>query len=400
MDKLQLLLFFVGGLLLSRALLVVRWPERIVYALFGRRQVTERRLIAYVVSLSAALSLLIPNALTVLTLLPILEALRDAYPDPISRRRAATAVGLSVIYGANIGGLGSVTATPANAILVAFVELKDLPGRHMLHFASWLAWGVPLALILTLAAIVVLWLTLGFRRVAGRQLALPEPPEPGLRRRQTLVMWFTAIYFAGATALSSGLLLAPRGAAGWLGAAAVLTSLLTVALLLVPLGEGAARRPLLLLRECFAELPLRGFLLVGVAVAIAVALYLLRFHLVFAGWIHSILPAHVAPWLVLLAVALITTFSTELLSNTAVQLAMFAVLSQVAPSLGLGLREGALVASLSCTCAFMSPIATGVNGLAFGGLRGVSLYRMLGAGVVMNLVAAAVITGWVRWLVP
>ncbi|MBW2734446.1 MAG: anion permease, partial [Deltaproteobacteria bacterium] len=171
-------------------------------------------------SLSAALSLLIPNALTVLTLLPILKALRDAYPDALSRRRAATAVGLSVIYGANIGGLGSVTATPANAILVAFIDMQALPGRQ-LHFAAWLAWGLPLTVVLSLAAIAVLWLTLGLSRVASRKLAFPTAPEPSLRRRQHLVLWLTVIYFAGATALSAGLLLIPSVAPWWLGLAAV-----------------------------------------------------------------------------------------------------------------------------------------------------------------------------------
>ncbi|MBW2733614.1 MAG: hypothetical protein JRH20_14595, partial [Deltaproteobacteria bacterium] len=217
---------------------------------------------------------------------------------------------------------------------------------------------------------------------------------------QHLVLWLTVIYFAGATALSAGLLLIPSVAPWWLGLAAVLTSALAAVLLLVPFGKGACRRPVLLLRECFMALPLRGFVLVGVAVGIAGVLYLLHFHVIFASWIASIMPAHVLPWVALLIVALITSFSTELLSNTAVQLAMFAVLSQLGPSLGLSLRDGALVASLSCTCAFMSPIATGVNGLAFGGLRGVSLTRMLGAGVVMNLVAALVISAWVVWVVP
>lgn len=401
MDKVQLLLFFVGGLLLSRALLVVHWPERIVHLLFGRRHVTERRLIAYLLSLSAALSLLIPNALTVLTLLPILEALRDSYPDAASRRRAATAVGLSVIYGANIGGLGSVTATPANAILVAFAELKALPGREIFHFASWLAWGLPLALLLTLAAIVVLWTTLGFRRITARQLEVPQRPDPSLRQRQRIVMILTVAYFLGATLLSSALLLAPERAAWWMGAAALCTLLLAAGLLLWPLASaGGELRPLLLPRECITGLPLRGFMLVGVAVAIAGVLYVLRFHVAFAAWIAAWLPEQVAPWLALLVVALVTSFSTELLSNTAVQLALFAVLDQLAPSVGLSLRHGALVASLSSTCAFMSPIATGVNGLAFGGLRGVSLYRMLLAGLVMNVVAAAVISAWAGWVVP
>jgi len=58
-----------------------------------------------------------------------------------------------------------------------------------------------------------------------------------------------------------------------------------------------------------------------------------------------------------------------------------------------------LVVTLSCTCAFMSPLATGVNGLVFGEMRGASLWRMLLAGIFMNLAAAVTIAAWVYWVV-
>jgi di/tricarboxylate transporter len=43
----------------------------------------------------------------------------------------------------------------------------------------------------------------------------------------------------------------------------------------------------------------------------------------------------------------------------------------------------------------MSPIATGVNGLAFGGVKGVSFTRMLLVGFIMNIAGALLIAGWV-----
>jgi sodium-dependent dicarboxylate transporter 2/3/5 len=43
----------------------------------------------------------------------------------------------------------------------------------------------------------------------------------------------------------------------------------------------------------------------------------------------------------------------------------------------------------------MSPIATGVNGLAFGGVKGVSFSKMLVVGFVMNIAGALLISGWV-----
>jgi sodium-dependent dicarboxylate transporter 2/3/5 len=43
----------------------------------------------------------------------------------------------------------------------------------------------------------------------------------------------------------------------------------------------------------------------------------------------------------------------------------------------------------------MSPIATGVNGLAFGGVKGASFSRMLLVGFIMNIAGALLISSWV-----
>jgi sodium-dependent dicarboxylate transporter 2/3/5 len=42
----------------------------------------------------------------------------------------------------------------------------------------------------------------------------------------------------------------------------------------------------------------------------------------------------------------------------------------------------------------MTPIATGVNGLAFGGVRDVSFRKMLLVGFFMNIVGALLISAW------
>ena len=99
-----------------------------------------------------------------------------------------------------------------------------------------------------------------------------------------------------------------------------------------------------------------------------------------------------SPAFVLLAT--VTSFATELFSNTVIQLALLEALHVGAPSSPV-LIELMLAVTLSCTCAFMSPLATGVNGLVFGELRGTSLWRMLATGLVMNLAGALVVGLWV-----
>ena len=86
-----------------------------------------------------------------------------------------------------------------------------------------------------------------------------------------------------------------------------------------------------------------------------------------------------------LSITALTSLTTEVLSNTVVQLAMFVV---VTPMLGVASPQTlpALIAiTFACTSAFMTPIATGVNGLAYGEMKGASLLMMLKIGFVMKI---------------
>jgi sodium-dependent dicarboxylate transporter 2/3/5 len=66
--------------------------------------------------------------------------------------------------------------------------------------------------------------------------------------------------------------------------------------------------------------------------------------------------------------------------------------------MGISAMEMLIIITLSCTSAFMSPIATGVNGLAFGGVKGVSFSKMLIVGFIMNIVGAWLISSWVLFV--
>ena len=82
-----------------------RLPHRIVYWFIGKRHLSITIILFYLIAISAFLSFFIPNAITVLTLLPLLELLRRSYEESNgSSKNVATMLALSVIYGANIGG--------------------------------------------------------------------------------------------------------------------------------------------------------------------------------------------------------------------------------------------------------------------------------------------------------
>lgn len=134
-----------------------RLPYRIVYWFIGKRHLSLSKILVCLMVISAFLSFFIPNAITVLTLLPLLELLRRSYEESYGPSKSvATMLALSTIYGANIGGMGSITATPANGILVTFSVLNQVPGIQCISFASWLAWGIPLVAVFVFVAALII----------------------------------------------------------------------------------------------------------------------------------------------------------------------------------------------------------------------------------------------------
>jgi len=104
----------------------------------------------------------------------------------------------------------------------------------------------------------------------------------------------------------------------------------------------------------------------------------------------------------LLLIALITAlviFLTEVTSNIATASALMPVLGALALSSGIDVSLLAAPLALAASCAFMLPMATGPNAVAFSTGR-VSLPTMAAAGLRLNLLAIVAITALVYSLVP
>jgi len=102
--------------------------------------------------------------------------------------------------------------------------------------------------------------------------------------------------------------------------------------------------------------------------------------------------------LMLLTLCLGVTFLTEVTSNTATATLLMPVLA--AAALGAKVEPAWLMipAALRASCAFMLPVATAPNAIAFGTGR-VSTRRMAREGLVLNLMGAVAITAVCAWLV-
>ncbi len=93
-------------------------------------------------------------------------------------------------------------------------------------------------------------------------------------------------------------------------------------------------------------------------------------------------------FLQLLSLIIVIIFSSELLSNTALIVMFTPLAGALAAQTSLSPIIMLLTITIAASSAFMTPVATAANTLAYGGIRDVSLKMILLPGFFMNLIAA------------
>ena len=391
LENLQIVFFFISGFLVSRVLIKVRLPQKLVRLLLGESHNSLSQTLLYLIGTAALMSFFIPNAITVLTLLPVLDLLSRAFRDN-GDHRVPTLLTLAVLYGANIGGMGSVTGTPTNLLLVGYLQAQDVPGADQITYLSWLLWGVPLVAILTLLAWGVLCVSFRTWREDAARVRMPVAPEATEHPWQHRALGVILAYLLSCILLSFLLTAFPR----WLNPILFATGAVTLAFigyLFAPWRRSEG--PFLTGADTVSGLPKKGLELLVLVLVLGGVMYALNIQDWLAARAQLLIPEALPVLVLLLIIALLSSFATELFSNTVVQLALFLVLLPVAEPWRFDPAQALLVVTLSCTCAFMSPIATPVNALAFGGMPGMLLRRWLSVGALMNVVAALAIAGYV-----
>ena len=378
---------FLGGFVI--ALAIERWNlhRRIALTVLSYVGAREDRQIAGFMIATGGLSMWVSNTATVALMLPVALAIvpRDERGalDP-AKRSFATALMLSVAYGASCGGLMTLIGTPPNALLAGFMRSTyDVD----IGFGQWLAIGIPVGLVM---GVFTWWLLTralysigraelpGARAAIGAQLAAMGRATVAEKRvalvfATTALLWIFRPLLAGAVPqlqLSDTTI-------------AIAASL---AFFFIP--NGMERDRYLLTWQYVERLPWGVLLLFGGGLSLANAVA----DSGLAAWIGSELSGLQAlPVVVLvLAVTVLLVFLTELTSNTATAATFLPVVAALAVSLGQSPLLFAVPAVLGVSLAFMLPVATPPNAIVFGS-GFVTIPQMVWAGLWLNLFGIVVI---------
>jgi sodium-dependent dicarboxylate transporter 2/3/5 len=404
----SLILLLMGGFMLSRAMECTGAHKKVAIAVVqgvarlgghGGRSVILGFMIA-----TAVLSMWISNTATTLMMLPVALAVISGTND----KKFAIPLLLGIAYAANIGGIGTPIGTPPNIIFMgAFDKLgiRDEP----YGFLEWMKAGVPIVVLFV--PIAWWWLTRGLSGKETFNLPKGEAWTPGQRRVLFMFalaagLWIFQKYPAIPTSWFTAQGLA-EGGGGWTGllrlgsggaidargsGSATVAAIVVVALFAFPDSKGGR-----LLDWAHARtIPWGVLLLFGGGIALAQAFKSTGLSEVIAGSLSGMrgIPIPVMVGIV----CLLTTFLTEITSNTALTALMMPILGATAMAMGIDPVILMAPAAMSASCAFMLPVATAPNAAIYG-TEEVPINRMMREGFVLNLIGVVIISTLAMFLI-
>jgi len=352
---------FLGGFMLAIAVEKTglhTWIADRVLTFFPN---SARGIIFALAITSGLLSSILSNTTTTLLLISIALFLSD---DPRLKLRFA----LAIAYGASIGGILTPIGTPPNLILLGVMQEHNMAP---IPFFQWMWMVAPLSFVMFIVVSFTLSIGVGGekieREVEHQRLTTPQKKVVGiLLGLMTLLLLNAPIepYWSGlgmsepVILLSAGLILfmPPFSILEWM--------------------------------EDKDKIPYRIMMLFGAGFSIALAFAETGLADHIASYLIGM--TELAPLLLLLIVATIVTFTTEVTSNTALISIMLPVIYSVAEQTGLDTRLFMMVATLCASYAFMLPIATPPNAIAMSS-GVVDVKTMAKYGIFFNIVGIILI---------
>lgn len=404
----EIIFLFLGGFVLGIALEKSGLHRRLALAALSVVGTRPSMMVGGVMLATAFMSMWVSNTATTIMMLPIATSVVAMTERLLAEERGGQAwtakdveqfaicMLLGIAYAASIGGLGTPIGTPPNGVLIQ--SAQQLLGKQI-AFADWMKIGVPLVIILLPAAWLLLTRVLhpirGARIEGGPDLIAAERRKLG---PMSHAEWLVLCVFL--LAVSWWLFRAPL--CQWLGLMTVNAQGATVpritdagiaigaALLLLGFPVGIRSRACAITWDDAEKLPWGVLILFGGGLSLAAAMSATGCDKYLGSLFGSLSGLSLLVVLSVLVVGVIAL--SELASNTAIAAAMMPVLAAVGPVMGIDPMLLMVTAALAATCGFMLPVATPPNAIVFATGK-IGIPRMIRAGILMDLICAAVISG-------
>jgi sodium-dependent dicarboxylate transporter 2/3/5 len=366
----QVILLLMGAFMLSKSLEKSGVHRRLaVYMVTLVGANSGRRVVIGFMLAAAFLSMWISNTATTLMLIPIALAVLQSVDD----QPMGVALILGIAYAASVGGIGTPIGTPPNIIFISVYE--EATGREI-DFITWMKTAVPIVIVSI--PIMAMWLT---RNVSvNHAFQLPEVGEWRTEEKRVLFV-FGLIVLAWVTRSIWS---------DWFDLKTVGDSTIAlmgvVLMFLIPNGE---QQDKLLDWRSANDIPWGMLLLFAGGIAIAKAFTASGLSDQLAAALSSL---STLPLLgLILSLCLFVTFLTEITSNTATATLLKPELATAGIAAGTDPILLMMPAAISASCAFMLPVATAPNAIAYGTNK-FAIKDMVREGAILNVILAFIVS--------
>ncbi|MCH2084061.1 MAG: SLC13 family permease [Saprospiraceae bacterium] len=376
---------FMGGFMI--ALAMERWNlhRRIALNIVRITGTNANGIILGFMLATAALSMWISNTATTVMMLPIALSVIDLLKSSNENlpkkgvRHFALALMLGIAYSANIGGTATIIGTPPNVVFSGFIrETYDLE----VSFATWMAFGVPFAILLIglTYLFIVKWLypnQLGDFEGA-QELIEKEVHALGkisnAEKKVLIVFVSTALLWMFRSRIVKLIPALPLNDEG-------IALVATVALFVIPLDFKNGR--FLMEWKDTAKLPWGILLLFGGGLSLANALAETGLIDLIGAQFKGLDNVGL---LVILGLTAVSLFLTEIMSNVALVTIFLPVVGAIAVGMGIDPLLICIPVTLAASCAFMLPMSTPPNAIVFASGH-LKVAEMVRAGIVLNIIS-------------
>jgi len=390
----KMLFLFLGGFVLAIGMQKWNLHKRIALTIISKVGSNARGILLGFILATGLLSMWISNTATTLMMVTIAGALIKEIRELSSDRklRFFKAILLGIAFSASIGGVSTLVGTPTNPIFVAMAG--KLYG-HEFSFLAWMSFAMPFSLLM----IGICWWILSHLVFKLKEENLPLGNEIIIQELKKLGKPLYEEKVVGIIFITTALL--------WISRSFLLSQFIpeindtviaiAAASTLFIIPAKASRHSTILTWEEAERLPWGVIILFGGGLSLAAAFQSSGL----AGWIGNqlTLMAGLPLPAIILIVAVSVNFLTEITSNVATASIMLPVLASLADAIGIHSYFLMVPATMAASCAFMLPIATGPNAIAFS-VGELEMKDMVKSGIWLNIISSLLISLLVYWLLP
>jgi sodium-dependent dicarboxylate transporter 2/3/5 len=388
----KMLFLFIGGFIIAIAMEKWNLHKRIALNIIKAVGSSPSSILLGFMIATGLLSMWISNTATTLMMVTIGSAIiaQTSQQHNPEAKRFYKALLLGIAYSASIGGVATLVGTPTNPIFVAIAfEMYD----QDVSFLQWMTFGFPFAILL----IAMSWFYLS--RIAfkldqlnlemSRQIIDEELTTLGkISYEEKAVAW---VFGLTALAWISRTFVLVK----WLPSINDTSIAIAAASSLFIIPSRKEKHVGLINWEEAVKLPWGVIILFGGGLSIAAAFRSSGL----AEWVGNqlIMLENVPVFLIILFIALLVNFLTEVTSNVATASIMLPVLAALSQVIGIHPFLLMIPATMAASCAFMLPVATAPNAIVFA--SGILKVRdMAKAGFMLNVISSTIIAILSYWV--